>query len=412
MFEILLFFLIGTALGIITGLVPGLHPNTIFVLMLSLSWLSGTPSIYSLLSLVVSMAVTNTIVNFIPSIFFGAPEAGTSLSVLPGHRFLLRGEGYQALFLTVVGGVYVTLLTAAALPFLLWFIPFLYSTLHMYIHILLLITLSVLLYRESGTKKLYSLLIFLVSGASGLLLLSALPSGCVLFPAFSGLFGLSILITGCIGRTTFPRQKKRRRIRCSPLKGALAGWLSGMLVGILPGIGSAQAGVLTGAILKSKEKDFLVALGGINTANIIFTFIALHALSKTRSGATAFVSEFVTSLGINEIVFIVLVSILSCFVSAAVTLFVGKRSLSRLSTIEYHKQGGHSSNFRTCPLLFRNSRTRNSVPVHCNRTFMRSSRREANVPNGIFNAPHDSLFLRIIPRPAHFHMNVQPHTTC
>ena len=136
-FEIIVFFVFGTALGILAGLVPGLHPNTILMTLLSFFWLlEGYPTYY-ILTFVVSMAVSNTIVNFIPSIFVGAPDPGTCLSVLPGHRFLVRGEGHEALFLTVVGGVSVLVFTVLALPFLLWFIPFIYGIVHMYIHSLL-----------------------------------------------------------------------------------------------------------------------------------------------------------------------------------------------------------------------------------------------------------------------------------
>jgi putative membrane protein len=335
--EVLLFFILGSALGILAGLVPGLHPNTVLIMLLPFSLAAASQGSYPLIAMAVSIAVTNTIVNFIPSIFLGAPDPGTALSVLPGHRFLLRGAGYEALFLTVIGGVFVTVLMVPALPFLLWFIPFVYASIHTYIHWLLLGTLFVLLWKEKRGKKMTSLLIFLVSGAAGSMLLSSVPSEAVIFPALTGLFGLSIIITSILQTTSIPVQKIGTKLRCRFLKGTVAGWLAGMFVGILPGIGSAQAGVLANAAVRGKEKDFLVALGGINTSNIIFTFIALHSISKTRSGAAVFLSEIVPNLGTSEVIFVVMLALLSCFFSAFVTLTAGRHAIRLLFRLDYRK---------------------------------------------------------------------------
>jgi putative membrane protein len=335
--EIALFFTIGTALGVLAGLVPGLHPNTLLVVLVSLFWLVEGQAAHPILALVVSMSVSNTIANFIPSIFLGAPDPDNCLSVLPGHRFLLQGKGYEALFLTVVGGVSVMLLTVLALPFILWFIPFLYVNIHTYMHWLLLAVLAMLIYHEKGVKKAYSLLVFIIAGAAGFMLLSVLPAEQVLFPALSGLFGLSIIITSITQTTSLPPQKMTRRPRFESVKGSLAGWLAGMFVGILPGIGAAQAGVLASRALGGKERDFLVALGGINTANIIFTFIALYTVQKTRSGAAWAVSEIFGGITLNDVYFILLIALLSCFISSLVTLKLGRSCIALLERANYRK---------------------------------------------------------------------------
>jgi putative membrane protein len=335
--EILLFFALGIVLGVLAGLVPGLHPNTLLVTLLSFSLLLEGNPVYWTLALITSLAVSNTIVNFIPSIFIGAPDPDTCLSVLPGHRLLARGEGYDALFLTVVGGVSVMIITVLALPFLLWFIPSVYGIVHAYIHWLLLLVFLALLFQEKGKKKLHALFFFLTSGAAGFMLLSSLPSRYVLFPSLTGLFGLSIIITGMAHSVSLPEQKSRRVPRHGFVKGGIAGWLAGMFVGVLPGIGSAQAGVLANTVLKGNEKDFLVALGGINTANIMFTFIALHTISKARSGAAAAVSEIAASIGIGELYFMTIIALLSCFTASVLTLWLGKRSASLMTEVSYKK---------------------------------------------------------------------------
>ncbi len=334
--EILLFFALGVLSGIATGIVPGLHPNSVMVIASATSMLGGYHPLCAL-SFIVSMAITNTIVNFIPSIFVGAPEAGTCLSVLPGHRFLSRGEGYDALFMTVTGGVVVMSLTILALPFLVWFIPFIYGVVHGYIHWLLLASVIVLLLQESGYVKVHALLFFFISGCAGFMLMSSLPSQQVLFPSLTGLFGMSVLVTGMAHSSTFPEQKMLKKKKHSFMKGSITGWIAGLFVGILPGIGSAQAGVLANTLLKGSDRDFLTALGGINTANVMFTFIALHTISKARSGASVFISDILGTVGAVELYFIASVAIFSCFVAAISTLWIGRRIMHVFAGLNYQR---------------------------------------------------------------------------
>jgi len=94
-FETLLFSLIGIVFGIICGIVPGFHVNLVIPVILTLSFLIQNP--YYLAVLIASTAISEIFMNFIPSIFLGAPEEGTSLAVLPGHKLLLEGRGYEAI---------------------------------------------------------------------------------------------------------------------------------------------------------------------------------------------------------------------------------------------------------------------------------------------------------------------------
>ncbi len=346
--ETIAFFFIGTILGIFAGLIPGLHPNTIIVILLSLVPAVPGNMQYPVIALVVSMSVSNTVSNFIPSIFIGAPEPGTSLSVLPGHRMLMKGLGYEALFMTVCGGVFVVVLTIVGLPFLLWAIPLIYGNIHAYTSIILVSILVLLLLQESRRKAAYSLFIFFTSGTAGIILLSSIPSEQALFPALSGFFGVPILLTSMMMKVNFPKQRVGRRIRVNPVKGGVAGWISGLLVGILPGIGSSQAAVLSNTVLKGNDRDFLVSIGGINTANIIFTFIALHTISRTRSGAAVFISGLIGPLATTDMLIIVLLSALSCFLASLLTLYIARRFLHLMGRMNYMYINTASIAFISC----------------------------------------------------------------
>ncbi len=264
--EILLFMFFGIGIGTITGIIPGLHPNSVFVLLLSIPFFVIGLPFELILTLIVSVSVTTTFVDFIPSLLFGAPDADTSLSVLPGHKFLLEGRGYEALVLTVIGGIGVTVLTILTLPILLSGIPLIYSFLKSYIHIILVVFVVWMILSENGIKKFHSLLIFLLAGFFGVLVLNSASQDVSVYAGLTGLFGLSGIVSSYLTNTALPKQNMSFEIKVSK-KGILTGWIAGILAGILPGLGSAQSSIVASKVLGSNEKDFLTALGGINTCN-------------------------------------------------------------------------------------------------------------------------------------------------
>ena len=89
--EVFISIIIGTLLGVITGLIPGIHINLIAVLALtSFPILSNYFSTISIIIVLISMAVAHTFLDFIPSVYLGAPNPDTALSILPAHRLLLE----------------------------------------------------------------------------------------------------------------------------------------------------------------------------------------------------------------------------------------------------------------------------------------------------------------------------------
>jgi putative membrane protein len=119
MIDIFLWSLAGICAGIVAGILPGIHPNTFIAGLLAvLPWLLTFTNATALAVFVISCVISNSFVSFIPSVFIGAPEAETALSVLPGHKMMLEGKGYEAVWLTVFGGISVIVLSIAlALPF-------------------------------------------------------------------------------------------------------------------------------------------------------------------------------------------------------------------------------------------------------------------------------------------------------
>ncbi|MBU2099722.1 tripartite tricarboxylate transporter permease, partial [Candidatus Micrarchaeota archaeon] len=98
--EFFLIVLLGCVAGIFTGLIPGIHMNTVSVSLIYLM-----PEKQELIYFIIPMSVVHTFLDFIPSVLFGAPEEETFLSILPGHKMLLEGKGLTAIKITVLGGL-------------------------------------------------------------------------------------------------------------------------------------------------------------------------------------------------------------------------------------------------------------------------------------------------------------------
>ena len=249
------FALAGTALGVFTGLTPGIHTNNVALLALALYFM-GIGAVY-LASMIVAAMISHTFLDFIPSTFLGAPEEDTSLSVLPMHRLLLRGEGYRAVYLSTIGSILAIIFSLPMLPLIqLFFSFFTYDEIELYIPVVLIAIILYMLYLESiksMKKMLIASYILLLSGLFGIIVFN-LPQNYnfvlldigagFLFPLFTGLFGLPTLLLS--QKTVIPPQKiEKMKMEREDYKASLFGSLSGSLVGFLPGVTSGIATVLS-----------------------------------------------------------------------------------------------------------------------------------------------------------------------
>lgn len=342
MLEFLLFILAGIGFGTFTGLVPGIHVNLICILLLGISSTFMGLNPYYLVALIISMSVTHTILDFIPSILLGCPEDSTALSVLPGHKMLLKGKGLEAIYLTILGGIGVILFFVLMIPILIKIIPIFYEAVKNYIHYILIAIVLCLILTEKGYRKLLGLFVFLISGLLGLIAFNipGISSTLLFFPLFTGLFGISTLLISINSETKLPKQDNEiQEVKTSlVINGIVKAFFSGLLVGTLPGVGAAQATVLSQQITRKTDmKEFLVSIGGINTATAIFSLVALYTIGKPRSGAAVAIKKLVENFGINELILVVAAGLIATGIASLLALFLSKRFLNVMEKISYKK---------------------------------------------------------------------------
>ena len=337
--EILIAILIGCFLGIITGLTPGVHINLVSVVILSLTpFLSQYVSILTLATVIIAMSVTHTFLDAIPGIFLGAPDSGLELSVLPGHKLLLQGRGYEAVVLTAIGSLFAVIMMVAFAPIGLPFIKFIYPIIQGYTPYILIFFSILLIYRERKSRSL-ALIIYLIAGVLGIITLN-LQLSQPLFPLLSGLFGTSILLTSVFQKTKIPKQKFTEvSLNKKEIGMAMgSGFFASFLLGLFPGLGSSQAAIVaTSGQKEIKPEKFLVIVGGINTFVMIVSFLALYSIDKARSGSVVVISKLLQTFTLNYLILFLAVSLVSAGIATWLTLKFAKIFSNLMSKVNYNK---------------------------------------------------------------------------
>src|SRR3989344_1577941 len=263
--QLTFFLLAGIFAGTITGLSPGIHINLVGAILVSLSTslLSPILPIY-LIVFIVAMSITHTFVDFIPSIFLGAPDdADTGLSTLPGHELLKEGKGYEAVMLFIFGSL-----------FGLFFF------------------------------------VFILTGLLGLGVLN-LELKEPLLPLLTGLFGSSMLLLSIKQKTKIPYQKIDDDFKI-PLKFPVIGSaIASPLCGFLPGLGGGQAAIIGNQISKSDKRGFIVLIGITNTLVMGISFLSLYTIQKARTGSAVSIQKILGNLSTEILILILFVSLLS-----------------------------------------------------------------------------------------------------
>jgi len=341
MFDFILISILGILVGLFSGLMPSMHVNTLIPLLFSLS-LSLNLSPYHSAVLIVSTAMSEIFFNFIPSIFLGAPEENTALSVLPGHKLLLEGRGYEAIKLTVIGGIGSLILSLFLITFLSSYFTYFYKITRPYIHFVISFVIIFMIFSERKPKKIISsAFIVLLSGIFGLIVLNSqiLPQQQILFPVLTGMFGLSTLIISFSETSKIPKQEEDFSLKISVFeifKSIFLGSVAGLIVGFLPGVGISEAAVIVQYLGgRGDARSFLVTLSGINVGNEVFSLISLYLVSNPRSGSSVAIQQILNNLNFYDVLLLIGVICLVSGISALLTLQLGKQIPKFLVKLDY-----------------------------------------------------------------------------
>ena len=335
--SIIFAVILGISAGIITGLAPGIHINFVaLILFVNSAWLLKFTTPIILAVFIVAMSISHTFFDFLPSIFLGAPEESTALSILPGHKLLLQGRGYEAIKITSMGGIIGIVLILILFPVFTSILPFMYNIIKKFIPFILILASAFLIFREEKSKKAFALIFFILSGILGIFTLNNYIIKQPLFPLLTGLFGTSMLATSIRQKVKIPKQNflfekiKKQEIG----KATFSSLIAGPLCSFLPGLGAGQAAVIGSQFYKLSQRTFLLMLGIIGTLVAGLNFVALYVINKPRSGVSVIVGKLL-DINFSQLILLISVMLIAGAISYLLILKISKKFISWFEKINY-----------------------------------------------------------------------------
>ena len=327
--------LAGTLLASLLACVPALHVYNVAALILLLLSRAGTyhplgglyppDGLYSqgLAMALLGMVVGYAVCSAIPSLFFAAPDESAAWIVLPGQRYVMRGQGHEAAVLIGIGSLGGLLALVALSPFVTGVLSPLRQVLQPHMHWVLGLIVLFLLMSEwpkgegrgvtllarlwDGWRSLLAgLITFLLSGALGMILAyrQLVPihvSFQGLMPAFVGLFAVPWVLLNLVSGARVPRQAVCTSAGVAPTGVAPAAAVLGVGTGVLGGLLAAFFPIVTGGIgaliaghatAQRDDRVFLVSQGASRTVYYVGAMLLYFApaLHLTRGGMAWMVS--------------------------------------------------------------------------------------------------------------------------
>jgi putative membrane protein len=317
-----LYFVVGLFFGFLSGLLPGLHSNTVISILSSLG-IEGS----ALAIMIIALYPASLVASFIPAIFFGIPEQSTVVAVLPGQRMVLGGQGLAALKTVLLSCVLAALVSSALFYASLDAFRLVYDAVRDYMrYILLAISLALL------SRSRHPALASFVFAVSGLLGQFSLNSGMrdPFLPLFSGMFALAAIAN--YGRNAVPPQKDTP-VGLGFARFALLGVFLGMAADLIPGIGSpSQVATFATIFMPIDTLGYLAAASSISVSQAIFSLSTSAAIDKSRVGATAWLAA---NMDVSRNLLLLLALFLVSISLSVAVLYAARKRLARLATFDY-----------------------------------------------------------------------------
>jgi putative membrane protein len=285
------------------------------------------------------MSITHTFLDFLPAIFLGCPDEDTSLSILPGHRFLQQGKGFEAIILTIIGGSLAILIILIIAPLFIFLLPKFYLFIKEFMFLILSLV-SLFMIASESENKLIAFSLFLLSGLLGIATFNLALLKQPLLPLLTGLFGIPTLLMSIKQKTNLPKQKKTwpKLNRIPLIKTFIATLIASPLCSFLPGIGANQAAIIGSEISgKQEEKYFLILIGSVNTIVMGLSFLTLYTINKARTGSAVAISQLLPNFSSKEVVIILVTIFASGILASSIAIFLAKIFSEKITSFNYSK---------------------------------------------------------------------------
>ena len=274
-FGFLFYLLIAVFFGVLSGVVPGLHINTVSLIMAEVFGLK------ELIPLTLGIYLPLTV---LPLLILASSDEilGSALFVADGlRRNNLVNKALHTSLISVLWGSFFSLLIYLVDKD---FIVFLYNSLESYLYYLVLLITFLLIFKSE--KKVEFSLVLITSGFIGLFSFLSLESE-KFFPMFVGFFSLTNLYFSREGGFRLPNPVKVNPITFLPY--SFIGSVLGLFAVLLPGVSSPSVLItVVSLILFINPLAYLSISFSFLVSQSFFSFISYDLLNKARIGALVY----------------------------------------------------------------------------------------------------------------------------
>lgn len=308
-------FVLGVALGIIAGVLPSMHPNTLIALLYPFF---GKDARFW--QIIVGMLPAHLIFSLVPSVFFGIAQPQNALSMLPGQKLAHEGKGISALNAMLFACILSVLCAVVLFVPSFSFFTASYGMVRQYMGPILVAFSGILVLRSKN--PLAGLLVFIAAGILGLISFQSKMFDPFL-PLFAGFFSLSGFFTKETAKK-LPLQTKENFPLHEVLFGVAIGFIGGMASDIFAGISApSQVAAFASIVTPIQGYTYLAATSSISASQLVFALATEHSIDKARVGGIEWLSKAVS---IDDFLGqILMLMVISCAVSCALVFLLRKQ---------------------------------------------------------------------------------------
>lgn len=323
---------ISILVGIISGLIPGLHINNLIYVFANIS--NNTISLEIKAIVFIISSIIFSFLSIIPATIFSIPNTENFVSVMPCQKLFSEGKGYYAIYLYVIGAINAIIFGLPLFILFTIFAKYLPTVIDFLTPIILIIGLIILMF---NSKNYFGYFIILFSALIGYFALSYSSIENPLIVLISGLFGLSTIIFAMQNKLIIPKQQlttKNIDLKTKIKVGIIAPTLS-IFVSLFPGLGNGFATYLGNKVLQLKDEYYILLNGAINVSVMIFSFLMILYLEKARTASAVFLEQFAKDTFVFSLSWIIIFSLIGIILGYFSILLLAKIFIKNAHKINY-----------------------------------------------------------------------------
>jgi TctA family transporter len=321
---------LGSLVGIIIGLIPGLHCNLFAYLIFLSNDLSVAVFLFSAL-------LSSNVFEFLSAAYLNVPKEGEVLLKGAFLRFLFSGRMDCAAKIIAYSAI-ITYSISMILGLLLGnFISFASNYLSKYSWILLIIMSALIISKQK--KWHLALAFFLASGILGFIAFNINLNEPFL-PLLTGMFGISSLLINP-SKNSAPSQLKKAAVESGffeLLKESLIGIISSIFMMLIPSISPSQVGFFSSNFKNDESKVALMA--SINIADVVLSLTTFFYIQKARNGTIEKIGQAL-NIGLKEYHLLLFFGFFALLISCIISIKINKKLGENIGLIgsKYFRMG-------------------------------------------------------------------------